>query len=97
MATIISQSISDEDMTLLKRQIWDEDNEDNPADLWLKSALSGKVNSVWGKFQEYWMPKLLNDSSVANISGSKSEFINQVTTRSDYKTRYTLMSGSFQP
>ena len=39
MSTIISQSISDTDMELLKYRIWDENNENNPATKWVEEAL----------------------------------------------------------
>ena len=44
--------------------------------------------------QSEWIPKLIADSSVAAISASRDEFVNQVINRSDYSNRYTQMSAS---
>ena len=51
-----------------------------------------KINNCWKRFKSEWTTKLLDDSSVSAISGSKSDFVDQVTSRSDYKNR--LQRGS---
>ena len=94
MATIISQSISDIEMEILKHDIYDKDNESNPISLWVSNAITGKVNNCYKRMQSEWIPKLIADSSVAAISASRDEFVNQVINRSDYSNRYTQMSGS---
>ena len=94
MATIISQSISDIEMEILKHDIYDKDNESNPISLWVSNAITGKVNNCYKRMQSEWIPKLIADSSVAAISASRDEFVNQVINRSDYSNRYTQMSSS---
>ena len=95
MATVISQSISDVDMELLKYQIWDENNENNPADLWSKSSLTGKLNACYLNMKSQWVPILMDDPSISAISASKDEFVNQVINHPSYKTRWhNEMSGS---
>ena len=94
MATIISQSISDIEMEILKHDIYDKDNESNPISLWVSNAITGKVNNCYKRMQSEWIPKLMADSSVAAISASRDDFVNQVINRSDYSNRYTQMSAS---
>ena len=94
MATIISQSISDVEMEILKHDIYDKDNESNPLSLWVSGSITGKINNCYKRMQSEWIPKLIADSSVSAISASRDEFVNQVINRSDYSNRYTQMSGS---
>ncbi len=94
MATIISQSISDIEMEILKHDIYDENNESNPLSLWVSNSITGKVNNCYKRMQSEWIPKLMADSSVNAISASRDDFVNQVINRSDYSNRYTQMSGS---
>lgn len=94
MATIISQSISDIEMEILKHDIYDENNESNPLSLWVSGSITGKINNCYKRMQSEWIPKLMADSSVNAISASRDDFVNQVINRSDYSNRYTQMSGS---
>ena len=94
MATIISQSISDIEMEILKHDIYDKDNESNPLSLWVSGSITGKINNCYKRMQSEWIPKLIADSSVNAISASRDEFVNQVINRSDYSNRYTQMSSS---
>ena len=94
MATIISQSISDIEMEILKHDIYDENNESNPLSLWVSGSITGKINNCYKRIQSEWIPKLIADRSVNAISASRDEFLNQVINRSDYSNRYTQMSGS---
>ena len=54
MATIVSQSISDTDMLLLKNDLYDENNPDNPAHLWVENALTGKINQCYKRMKNQW-------------------------------------------
>ena len=94
MATIISQSISDTDMDLLKYKIWDENNGNNPATKWVEEALEGKINQAYKTMKSEWVPKLMDDSNINAISASKEDFVSQVVNHSTYQTRYQQMSGS---
>ena len=94
MSFIISQSISDTDMNLLKYRIWDENNENNPATKWVEEALEGKINQAYKTMKSEWVPKLMDDVNVNAISASKEDFVSQVVNHSTYQTRYQQMSGS---
>jgi len=94
MSFIISQSISDTDMELLKYRIWDENNENNPATKWVEEALEGKINQAYKTMKSEWVPKLMDDVNISAISASKEDFVSQVVNHSTYKTRYQQMSGS---
>jgi len=94
MATIISQSISDVEMDILKHDIYDINNSSNPLSLWVSGSITGKINNCYKRMQSEWIPKLMADSSVIAISASRDDFVNQVINRSDYSNRYTQMSGS---
>ena len=94
MATIISQSISDTDMDLLKYKIWDENNGNNPATKWVEEALEGKINQAYKTMKSEWVPKLMDDPNINAISASKEDFVSQVVNHSTYQTRYQQMSGS---
>ena len=94
MATIISQSISDVEMEILKHDIYDINNSSNPLSLWVSGSITGKINNCYKRMQSEWIPKLIADSSVSAISASRDDFVNQVINRSDYSNRYTQMSGS---
>ena len=94
MATIVSQSISDTDMLILQYNIYDENNENNPATKWINGALTGKVNNCYKRMKTQWVPLLMDDANVSAISASKDDFVLQVTNRSDYKNRYQHESGS---
>ena len=94
MATIISQSISDVEMEILKHDIYDINNSSNPLSLWVSGSITGKINNCYKRIQSEWIPKLIADSSVNAIYASRDEFVNQVINRSDYTNRYTQMYGS---
>ena len=80
MALNVSGSISDTDEKLLLNDLLG-------IQTWVDGALDGKINNCWKRFQTEWTTKLLNDETVTAISASKSEFVEQVTNRTDYKTR----------
>ncbi len=80
MALNVSGSISDTDEKLLLNDLLGIQD-------WVDGALTGKINNCWKRFQTEWTTKLLDDETVTAISASKSEFVEQVTNRTDYKTR----------
>ena len=98
MATIVSQSISDVDMDILRYRIYDADNENNPASKWLQGSLEGKINQAYKAMKAEWVPILMDDSNISAISASKEGFVGQVINHSSYKTRFQLEpSGSSIP
>ena len=80
MALNVSGSISDTDEKLLLNDLLG-------IQTWVDGALTGKINNCWKRFQTEWTTKLLNDETVTAISASKADFVEQVTNRTDYKTR----------
>ena len=57
-------------------------------DTWLQSAMDGKVNNCWKRFQQEWTTKLMNDDSFTDaIPSNQADFVALVTARSDYKNR----------
>jgi len=94
MATIVSQSISDVDMDILRYRIYDADNENNPASKWLQGSLQGKINQAYKSMKSEWVPILMDDPNVSAISASEEEFVGQVTSHSQYKTRFHVEQSS---
>ena len=80
MSLNVSGSISNTDEKLLLNDLLGIQD-------WVDGALTGKINNCWKRFQTEWTTKLLDDETVTAISASKSEFVEQVTNRTDYKTR----------
>ena len=57
-------------------------------DTWLQSAIDGKVNNCWKRFQQEWTTRLMNDDSFTDaIPSNQADFVALVTARSDYKNR----------
>ena len=92
MAKTITISISDIDEKILYDQLLttvtqDGVNNEGIKD-WHEKASNGKINNAWKKFQQEWTVKLMNDSSFTDaIPSNKTDFVNLVTARSDYKNR----------
>ena len=80
MALNVSGSISDTDEKLLLNDLLGIQD-------WVDDALTGKINNCWKRFQTEWTTKLLDDETVTAISASRSDFVDQVTNRTDYKNR----------
>ena len=80
MALNVSGSISNTDEKLLLNDLLH-------IQTWVDGALTGKINNCWKRFQTEWTTKLLDDETVTAISASKADFVEQVTNRTDYKTR----------
>ena len=80
MALNVSGSISDTDEKLLLNDLLGIQD-------WVDGALDGKINNCWKRFQTEWTTKLLDDETVTAISASRTDFVEQVTNRTDYKTR----------
>ena len=92
MAKTITINISDIDEKILYDQLLTtvtQDGVDNEGIKdWHEQASNGKINNAWKKFQQEWTVKLMNDSSFTDaIPSNKTDFVNLVTARSDYKTR----------
>ena len=80
MALNVSGSISDTDEKLLLNDLLGIQD-------WVDESITGKINNCWKRFQSEWTTKLLDDETVTAISASRSDFVDQVTNRTDYKNR----------
>ena len=92
MAKTITITISDIDEKILYDQLLTTvtingvDNEGIKD--WHEQASTGKINNAWKRFRTEWTQKLMDDSSFNDpIPSNKEDFVNLVTSRSDYKNR----------
>ena len=77
----ITITISATDQKVLKNDLLDINQ-------WCQDAITGKINNCWKRMQSNWTTKLMNDESFTDpIPSNKADFVNLVTTRSDYKNR----------
>ena len=72
--------ISQADLKCLKNDLLDPED-------WFVKALEGKINNCKKRLIREWHPKLMADPNVDTIPANEEEFINFVTSRSDYKNR----------
>ena len=76
----IKLTINDIDVKTLKNNVVD-------IELWCKQAVEGQINFCWNEMRSEWTTKLMNDDSFTDpIPSNKTDFVNLVTARSDYKT-----------
>ena len=92
MAKTITINISDIDEKILYDQLLKTVNNDGVSNEgikdWHEKASSGKINNAWKKFRQEWTQKLMDDDSFTDpIPSNKTDFVNLVTARSDYKDR----------
>ena len=48
------------------------------------NIITNKNKKLFKRMQSEWTPKLIDDSNVSAISASRDDYIDQVTSRSDY-------------
>ena len=83
MALTITVSISDTDEKVMKNDLLDVDQ-------WVQDAVTGKKNNTWKRFQQEWTKKLMDDETFTDpIPSNKTDFVNLVLARDDYKDRAT--------
>ena len=82
MATLnIKIEVNETDQKVLKNDLLDIDQS-------FQDAIAGKINNCWKRMQSEWTTKLMNDDSFTDsIPSNKTDFVNLITARSDYKTR----------
>ena len=79
----ITVTINDADQKIMKNDLVDLDG-------WVQKAVTGKSNNCWKRFQHEWTNKLMNDETFTDpIPSNKTDFVNLVTARPDYKDRAT--------
>jgi len=83
MAQTITVSISDTDEKVMKNNLLDLGQ-------WVQDAVTGKKSNCWKRFQREWTTKLMEDESFTDaIPSNKTDFVNLVLARDDYKDRAT--------
>ena len=79
----ITVTIDDTDQKSMKNDLLDINQ-------WVQDAVTGKKNNCWKRFQREWTTKLMEDESFTDaIPSNKTDFVNLVTARPDYKDRAT--------
>ena len=79
----ITVTINETDQKCLKNDLLDLDQ-------WVQDAVTGKINNCWKRFQRQWTQKLMDDETFTDtIPSNKTDFVNLVTARADYKDRAT--------
>ena len=79
----ITVTINDTDQKCMKNDLLD-------LDTWVQDAVTGKKNNCWKRFQREWTQKLMDDETFTDtIPSNKTDFVNLVTARPDYKDRAT--------
>ena len=79
----ITVTIDDTDQKSMKNDLLDINQ-------WVQDAVLGKKNNCWKRFQREWTQKLMDDETFTDpIPSNKTDFVNLVTARADYKDRAT--------
>ena len=88
MAKTITINVSDVDEKLLYDILRKDESGVEGIQDWTNKAVTGRINHAWTEFKNHWVNVLMNDSSFTGaIPSNKTEFVNLVTARSDYKDR----------
>lgn len=56
-------------------------------EVWVNSAIDGKIANCKKRMIAEWLPKLMADSSVESIPAKENDLIALIIARSDYKNR----------
>jgi len=80
-------SITDLQQKILSDSLYN-DTDNAGLDKWIQDAFDGKMNNCWKRMQREWTQKLMDDDSFTDpIPSNQADFVNLVTSRSDYKNR----------
>ena len=80
-------SLTDLQQKILSNDLYN-DTDNAGLDDWIQTAVNGKINNCWKRFQQEWTTKLMNDDSFTDaIPSNQADFVALVTARSDYKNR----------
>ena len=81
-------TLTDEEQKILSDSLYNDTSNNEGIDDWIAKAVEGKVHNCWKRMQNEWTQKLMNDDSFTDpIPSNKTDFVNLVTARSDYKNR----------
>ena len=88
MAKTITINISDVDEKILYDILKKDESGVEGIQDWTDKAVTGRINHAWKEFKNHWVDVLMNDSSFTDaIPSNKTDFVNLVTARADYKDR----------
>ena len=80
-------SLTDLQQKILSNDLYN-DTDNAGLDDWIQTAVNGKINNCWKRFQQEWTTKLMNDDSFTDaIPSNQADFVALVTARDDYKNR----------
>jgi len=80
-------SLTDLQQKILSNDLYN-DTDNAGLDDWIQTAVNGKINNCWKRFQQEWTTRLMNDDSFTDaIPSNQADFVALVTARSDYKNR----------
>ena len=83
-------SITDLQQKILSDSLYNDMSNNAGLDDWIQKALDGKINNCWKRMRTEWTQKLMDDDSFTDpIPSNQADFVNLVTSRSDYKNRKT--------
>ena len=87
-------TITDTQQKILSNDLFNDTSNNNGIDEWIDSAITGKINACWKRFQREWTIKLMEDESFTDaIPSNQKDFVDLVTARSDYKNRISRDTG----
>ena len=87
-------TITDTQQKILSNDLFNNTSNNNGIDEWIDSAITGKINACWKRFQREWTIKLMEDDSFTDaIPSNQKDFVDLVTARSDYKNRISRDTG----
>ena len=80
-------SLTDLQQKILSNDLYN-DTDNAGLDDWIQTAVNGKINNCWKRFQSEWTTKLMDDASFTDaIPSNQADFVALVTARDDYKNR----------
>ena len=86
-------SLTDLQQTILSNDLYN-DTANAGLDLWIQSAMDGKVSNCWKRMRTEWTQRLMDDDSFTDpIPSNQEAFVNLVTARPDYKNRKARDDG----
>ena len=88
MAKTITINVSDVDEKILYDIFKKDESGVEGIKDWTDKAVTGRINHAWKEFRKHWIDVLMDDSSYTDaIPSNKTDFVNLITARSDYKDR----------
>ena len=88
MAKTITINVSDVDEKILYDIFKKDESGVEGIQDWTNKAVTGRSNHAWKEFRKHWIDVLMDDSSYTDaIPSNKTDFVNLITARSDYKDR----------